>query len=201
VLLLRASARKLYNHLSVSVPSIVCGTRAQAQAQAQTQTKHKHNRCTHAHYHTHTRSKRTHTHAHACVRARSLIHSILSTAALSTWVAYTSHTTRTLLASSPPSLLITSSLPFPYLGAQGCTGGYLIQSPLALAPCSTCFLLLSHTLSLRQSTFPAVTKQRTGVSLRGQLRSGSISGSDYVGGPNAVGMNQGAYPGGLPRRT
>ena len=54
-----------------------------------------------------------------------------------TWAAHTSHTARPL---------IISSLAVPVLK---CTGGQLIQSPLALAPCCTLFLLLSHALSPR----------------------------------------------------
>ena len=55
------------------------------------------------------------------------------------------HMARTLLASSllPPSASLPPSQ-FPFLE---CTEGHLIQSPLALAPCSTLFLLLSHARS------------------------------------------------------
>ena len=49
----------------------------------------------------------------------------------------------------PPPVLITSSLSVVVLK---CTGGHLIQLPLALAPCSTLFLLLSHALGPRYST-------------------------------------------------
>jgi len=43
-----------------------------------------------------------------------------------------------LLSSSPPPFLITFSLLVP---ALNCTGGHLIQSPLALVPYSNLFLL------------------------------------------------------------
>ena len=54
------------------------------------------------------------------------------TAAWSTWAAHTSHTARTLLASSPPPCLITFSLSVPVIKCPA--WGHLIQSPLALAP-------------------------------------------------------------------
>jgi len=61
------------------------------------------------------------------------------------------HTYHTRLArSSPPLLLLPNHLlPVPVIK---CTWGLLIQSPLALARCSTLLLLLSHAFSPRYST-------------------------------------------------
>src|SRR6056300_1673134 len=59
---------------------------------------------------------------------------------------HTSHIHRTLLVSSPPPFLNTSSLPAPVIK---CPGGLLIPSPSALALCSTLLLFLSITLSRR----------------------------------------------------
>ena len=73
------------------------------------------------------------------------------TAALSPWAAHTHHTACTLLASSPPPFLNTSSLPAPVIK---CPWGLLIPSPSALALCSTLLLFLSFTLSRPSRTTP-----------------------------------------------
>ena len=102
------------------------------------------------------------------------------TAALSPWAAHTSHTHRTLLASSPPPFLNTSPLPAPVVK---CPGSLLIPSPSALALCSTLRLFLSPTLSPRYlyttPPFSAVIKQ---LPVRGLFRfSRGLSPSEIEG--------------------
>jgi hypothetical protein len=83
---------------------------------------------------------------------------------------HTSHIHRTLLVSSPPPFLNTSSLPAPVIK---CPGGLLIPSPSALALCSTLLLFLSFffspsfslhltpsPLAVATSPFSAVIKQK-----------------------------------------
>ena len=60
------------------------------------------------------------------------------------------------LRRAPLLLPFSSSLPTPVIK---CPGGRLIESPLALALCSTLFLLLFHALSPRYSTFFSCNKQ------------------------------------------
>ena len=67
------------------------------------------------------------------------LRNFLLAATSSSWAAHTSQIHRTLLASSLPPFLNTSSLPAPVIK---CPGGLLIPSPSALALCST--LLLFH---------------------------------------------------------
>ena len=84
-------------------------------------------------------------------------------------IPHTSHIHRTLLVSSPPPFLNTSSLPAPVIK---CPGGLLIPSPSALALCSTLLLFLSFffspsfslhltpsPLAVATSPFSAVIKQ------------------------------------------
>ena len=73
---------------------------------------------------------------------------------------HTSHMHRTLLASSPPPFLNTSSLPAPVIK---CPGGLLIPSPSALALCSTLLLFLSFSLSPRYSTLFSCNKTKSKV--------------------------------------